>query len=90
VSDSFDKTELIKHYSQYPLDFSTVRLIAHDVRNPLNTIMLANDILFDEIQDAQGDPQKYIALIQQASREILALLDAAMTAANEQKIETQE
>ncbi|MBI1279308.1 MAG: hypothetical protein GC179_14365 [Anaerolineaceae bacterium] len=81
---STDKPDLIEHYSQFLLDYPTARLIAHDVRNRLNTIMLASDILPEEIQETDGDPLKYLALIQQAGREIIAILDAAMAAAANQ------
>jgi hypothetical protein len=56
-------------------------MIAHDVRNHLNTILMANDILVDEIQDKEGDALKYIDIIRGATADILVVLDAAVAAA---------
>ncbi len=80
MSDSTEKTELIAQYSQLPLSSEYMRVIAHDVRNQLNTLMLANDILPDELQDAEGDPLKYIAMIRRSSEDILVILEAAIIA----------
>ena len=80
MSDSIDKTELIAQYSQHPLDSKYMLLIAHDVRNQMNTIMMANDMLREELEDSDGDPQKYIGMISHASKEILVILEAAVTA----------
>ena len=80
MSDGIDKAELIAAYSQHPLDSKYMRLIAHDVRNRMNTIMMANDMVQEEIEDADGNPQKYINMISRASAEILIILDAAVAA----------
>lgn len=85
MSDSTDKVELIAEYSQLPLNSQYLRVIAHDVRNRMNTIMMANDILPDELEDEEGDPLKYIDLIRHASEDILVILDAAIVAAAERE-----
>ena len=82
VSGSTDKAELIAQYSQLPLDSKYMRLIAHDVRNQMNTIMMANDMLHEELNDTEGNPQKYIGMISRASQDILVILEAAVTALN--------
>lgn len=84
MSDSPDKAALIAQYSQHPVNSKYMRLIAHDLRNHMNTILMANDILDDEIQDEDGDPLKYIAMIRRASQDILVVLDAAVAAAVKQ------
>ena len=91
MSDSTDKVELIAEYSQLPLDSQYLRVVAHDVRNRMNTIMMANDILPDELEDEEGDPLKYIDLIRHASEDILVILDAAIVAvATREGLNTQE
>jgi hypothetical protein len=91
VSDSTDKAALIALYSQHPVDSKYMRLIAHDVRNHMNTILIANDILHAEIQAEDGDPLKYLAMIRRAGADILVVLDAAVAAAVKQdKTETSE
>ena len=80
MSDSADKAELIAEYSQLPLNSQYLRVVAHDVRNRMNTIMLANDILPDELQDNEGDPLKYIDMVRRASEDILVILEAAVAA----------
>ncbi len=81
MSDSSDKAELIAEYSQLPLNSQYLRVVAHDVRNRMNTIMMANDILPDELKDEEGNPLKYINMIRRASEDILVILDAAIAAA---------
>ena len=83
VSDSIDKTELIAAYSQHPLDSKYMLLIAHDVRNQMNTIMMANDMLDEELHEDDGNPEKYVSMISHASKEILVILEAAITAVAE-------
>lgn len=91
MSDSTDKAELITQYSQHPIDSKYMRMIAHDVRNHMNTITLASDILPEELEDSNGDPLKYVEMIRKASQDILVILDAAIVAAAKQdKSETQE
>ncbi len=85
MSEHIDKAELIAEYSQRPLDSKYMRTIAHDVRNRMNTIMLANDILPDELQIEEGDPLKYIDMIRRASEDILIILEAAVIAISEQE-----
>jgi signal transduction histidine kinase len=80
VNDPIDKAQLIAAYSQHTLDSKYMRLIAHDVRNRMNTIMMANDMVQEEIDDAEGDPQKYLNMISRASEDILIILDAAVAA----------
>ena len=80
MSDTTDRAELIAGYSQLPLSSEYMRVVAHDVRNRMNTIMMANDILPDELQDAEGDPLKYIAMIHRAGEDILVILEAAVIA----------
>jgi signal transduction histidine kinase len=80
VSATTDKLELIAQYSQLPLNSKYMRLIAHDVRNQMNTIMMANDMLREELKDAEGNPEKYVTMISHASEDILIILDAAVAA----------
>jgi len=82
VSASVDKLELMAQYSELPLDTKYMRLIAHDVRNQMNTIMMANDMLREELKDAEGDPEKYAQMITRASEDVLIILDAAIAALN--------
>lgn len=90
MSDKIDKAELIADYSQRPLDSKYMRAVAHDIRNRMNTIMMSNDILPDELKLTEGDPLKYIGLIRQASEDILVILDAAILAiAQRENTETQ-
>jgi signal transduction histidine kinase len=80
VSTNTDKTELIAHYSQLPLDSKYMRLVAHDVRNQMNTIMMATDMLKEELHNTP--PEKYVSMISRASEDILVILEAAVTALN--------
>jgi len=80
VSDTTDKSELIAQYSQLPLDSKYMRLVAHDVRNRMNTIMMASDILREELEKSKNDPQKYVNMINRASEDVLIILDAAVAA----------
>ena len=80
MSDTTDKSELIAQYSQLPLDSKYMRLVAHDVRNRMNTIMMASDILREELQNSKKDPQKYVNMINRASEDVLIILDAAVAA----------
>ena len=82
MSDTTDKSELIAQYSQLPLDSKYMRLVAHDVRNRMNTIMMASDILREELQNSKKDPQKYVNMINRASEDVLIILDAAVAALN--------
>ena len=80
MSDTTDKSELIAQYSQLPLDSKYMRLVAHDVRNRMNTIMMASDILREELEKSKNDPQKYVNMINRASEDVLIILDAAVAA----------
>jgi len=80
VSNTTDKADLIAHYSQLPLDSKYVRLVAHDVRNQMNTIMMATDMLKEELRTTP--PEKYVNMISRASEDILAILEAAVAASN--------
>ena len=80
MSNTTDKAELIAHYSQHPLDSKYVRLVAHDVRNQMNTIMMATDMLKEELHSSP--PEKYVNMISRASEDILVILEAAVTALN--------
>ena len=80
MSENLDKEQLIAQYSQLPLDTNYMRLVAHDVRNHMNTIMMANDLLREEVDDEDGDPQKYIKMISHASDDILVILEVVVAA----------
>ena len=81
MTEITEKAELIEHYAQLPLNSEYLRVIAHDVRNRMNTIMMATDILNEELKDADSNPQKYIGMIINASQNILVILEAAVLAA---------
>ena len=80
MSGTTDKTELIAQYSQLPLDSKYMRLVAHDVRNQMNTIMMASDMLREELKDKPNNPQRYVNMISHASEDILVILEAAVAA----------
>lgn len=80
MNETIDKAQLIAQYSQLPLDTDYMRLVAHDVRNHMNTIMMANDLLREEVNEEDGDPQKYIKMISRASDDILVLLEVVVDA----------
>ena len=80
MSNTTDKADLIAHYSQLPLDSKYLRLVAHDVRNQMNTIMMATDMLKEEVHATP--PEKYVNMISRASEDILVILEAAVTALN--------
>ena len=82
MSGTTDKTELIAQYSQLPLDSKYMRLVAHDVRNQMNTIMMASDMLREELKDTSNNPQRYVNMISHASEDILVILEAAVAALN--------
>jgi len=83
VSDTIDKARLIAEYSQHAPGTQYMRQISHDIRNRMNTIMMANDMVQEEIDEDDGDPKKYIEMITRASADILGILDAAVAALNE-------
>ena len=74
------KAELVAQYAQLPLDKTYVRRIVHDVRNRMNTLVMATEMLRAEMKNQTGDPQKYVSIIDRASEEILVILDAAVEA----------
>ena len=80
VSEITNKADLIAQYSEKPLDVAYLRLIAHDVRNWMNTIMMASDILKEELKGVEGKSDKYVGMIGRASEEILIILEAAVQA----------
>ena len=91
VNETIDKAQLIAQYSQHAPGTQYMRQIAHDIRNRMNTIMMANDMVQEEIEEADGNPQKYIQMISRASADILVILDAAVAAlVNRDEISAQE
>jgi len=80
MTGTTDKTELIAHYSQHPLDSKYMRLVAHDVRNQMNSIMMATDMLREELKNTEGKSPNYVNMISRASEDILVILEAAVTA----------
>lgn len=80
MSGTTDKIELIAHYSQLPLDAKYVQRLAHDVRNQMNTIMMASAMLSEQLKGSESDSQKYVNIISHASEDILVILEAAVTA----------
>lgn len=82
MSGTTDKTALIAQYSQLPLDAKYMRLVAHDVRNQMNTIMMASDMLREELKDKPNNPQRYVNMISHASEDILVILEAAVAVLN--------
>ncbi len=80
VSEITDKAKLIAQYTEKPLDVAYLRQVAHDVRNWMNTIMMASDILKEELKGGDGKSDKYVGMIGRASEEILIILEAAVQA----------
>ncbi len=85
MSEITDKAELIAQYTEKPLDVAYLRLVAHDVRNWTNTIMMASHILKEELKGAGGKSEKYVSMIGRASEEILIILEAAVEAKQKPK-----
>lgn len=85
MSDITDKAELIAQYSEKPLDLAYLRLVAHDVRNWMNTIIMASDILKEELKNVEGKSDKYISMISRSSAEVLVILEAAVQAQQKPK-----
>ncbi len=81
MTEFTDKEELIAQYLKLPMNSDYMRVVAHDVRNYMNTVVLATDIVSEEIKDADGNPQKYVDMICKASQNILVILEAAVLAA---------
>jgi len=80
VSDITNKADLIAQYSEKPLDVAYLRLVAHDVRNWMNTIIMATEILREELKGVEGKSDKYVGVIGRASEEVLTILEAAVQA----------
>lgn len=74
------KAELVAQYAQLPLDKAYVQRIVHDVRNRMNTLVMATEMLHEDIKIQAGDPQKYVNMIDHASEDVLLILDAAVDA----------
>ncbi len=85
MSEITDKAELIAQYSQKPLDVAYLRHVAHDVRNWMNTIVMASDILKEHLKDADGKSDKYVGMISRASENVLVILEAAVQAQQKPK-----
>lgn len=83
MSGTTDKAELIAQYSQLSLDSKYVRLVAHDVRNQVNTIIMASDMLREMVRNNEGNEPRYVDMIGHASEDILVILEAAVAALNE-------
>jgi signal transduction histidine kinase len=71
-------TELLKSQEINQLKSEFVSTLSHDIRNPLNTILLAAGLLEKYQQELTNNPQlDYVQLIRSAITNVLHLLDEA-------------
>ncbi len=80
MSDSTEKTDLTAKYSQHPLNTDYLDMVMHDVRNRVNTLLMANEILQYELKGVKEDALKYTDVIRESSDGILTILEAAIEA----------
>lgn len=85
MSDSTDKTELTAKYSQHPLNVDYLEMVAHDLRNRVNTLLMANEILQYELKGVKDEALKYTDVIRESSDSILTILEAAIEAVGNKK-----
>lgn len=85
MSDSTDKIDLTAKYSQHPLNVDYLEMVAHDLRNRVNTLLMANEILQYELKDVKEDVLQYTDVIRESSDGILTILEAAIEAVGDKK-----
>jgi signal transduction histidine kinase len=85
VIDSREKTELTAKYSHHPLNADYLEMVAHDLRNRVNTLLMANEILQYELKGVKEDVLKYTDVIRESSDGILTILEAAIEAVGDKK-----
>ena len=78
------KAELVAQYTQLPLDKQYVERVVHDVRNQMNTLIMATEMLRESLKNNPGGSQNYVNIISHASDDLLLILEAAVTALGKQ------